>query len=180
MRVLAFDLGTKTGWAYYDSDLVVDMNEANKVVTSGAYDISSKRIENVGYKFIRFKRFVHDLIQAYLPQKIVFEEVRFHSMKATDAAHLYGALQSILLMACDGHYKPIPYEGIPPATAKKFITGKGNADKNAVVNAIRSLGFKPKSHDESDAIAVLLTEIYKDNTPCIKPTQHKRSRKSNG
>ena len=44
-------------------------------------------------------------------------------------------------------------------TIKRFATGKGNADKAAVIDAIRSRGFAPRDYNEADALAILLWAI---------------------
>jgi crossover junction endodeoxyribonuclease RuvC len=49
----------------------------------------------------------------------------------------------------------IPYCGVPVATIKRHITGKGNADKGAVIAAVRALGFDPVDDNEADALALL-------------------------
>ena len=41
-------------------------------------------------------------------------------------------------------------------TIKRFIAGKGNADKSAVIAAVRERGFSPADDNEADAIAILL------------------------
>jgi Holliday junction resolvasome RuvABC endonuclease subunit len=48
---------------------------------------------------------------------------------------------------------------VPVGTIKRFITGKGNADKQAVIDAVRARGFQPKDDNEADAIAILLWAI---------------------
>jgi Holliday junction resolvasome RuvABC endonuclease subunit len=55
---------------------------------------------------------------------------------------------------CD-HYG-IPYQGVPVGTIKRHVTGKGNADKAAVIAAIRTRGFNPTDDNEADALAILL------------------------
>jgi Holliday junction resolvasome RuvABC endonuclease subunit len=44
---------------------------------------------------------------------------------------------------------------VPVGTIKKHITGKGNADKLAVIKAVQALGFNPKDDNEADALALL-------------------------
>ena len=84
--------------------------------------------------------------------RIVFEEVRAHA--GTDAAHLYGGFLATLTAWCE--QQGIPYEGVPVGTIKRFATGKGNADKAAMIAAIRARGFSPVDDNEADAIALLL------------------------
>ena len=40
-------------------------------------------------------------------------------------------------------------------TIKRHIAGKGNADKQAVIDAVRRLGFSPADDNEADALALL-------------------------
>ncbi len=50
----------------------------------------------------------------------------------------------------------VAYSGVPVGTWKRHACGKGNADKQAVIAAMRSLGFEPADDNEADAIAILL------------------------
>ena len=54
---------------------------------------------------------------------------------------------------CEHHQ--IPYQGIPVGTIKKHITGKGNASKEQVIDAVRQKGFLPVDHNEADSLALL-------------------------
>ena len=51
---------------------------------------------------------------------------------------------------------------MPVGTIKRFIAGKGNADKAAVIAAVRDRGFVPADDNEADAIAILLWAIETD------------------
>ena len=82
---------------------------------------------------------------------VYFEEVRRHI--GVDAAHCYGGFKAILTTFCE--VNGIPYQGVPVGTIKKHITGKGNADKLAVIKAVQALGFNPKDDNEADALALL-------------------------
>ncbi len=44
----------------------------------------------------------------------------------------------------------------PVGTIKRFVTGRGNADKAAVIEAVRVRGYSPVDDNEADAIAILL------------------------
>ena len=52
--------------------------------------------------------------------------------------------------------RAIAYQGVPVGTIKHFITGKGNSNKQAVIEAVRARGFRPADDNEADAIAILL------------------------
>ncbi len=82
----------------------------------------------------------------------VVEEVRRHA--ATDAAHVYGGLMATLTAWAEE--QGVPYQGVPVGTIKRHITGKGNADKRAVIAAVRARGYHPTDDNEADAIALLL------------------------
>jgi len=49
----------------------------------------------------------------------------------------------------------ITWLGVPVGTIKRHATGKGNADKEAMVVAARARGFSPADDNEADAIAIL-------------------------
>ena len=83
---------------------------------------------------------------------IHYEEVRRHA--GTDASHVYGGLLATLTAWCEEH--DIPYGGVPVGTWKRHACGKGNADKAAVIAAMRARGFEPADDNEADAIAILL------------------------
>ena len=75
----------------------------------------------------------------------------------TDAAHIYGGFLAHLTAWCEE--RELPYEGVPVATIKRFATGKGNASKEAVIDAIKARGFQPADDNEADALAILLWAI---------------------
>ncbi|MCX7865170.1 MAG: hypothetical protein N2423_09090, partial [Novosphingobium sp.] len=70
------------------------------------------------------------------------------------AAHVYGGMLAVLTAWCEEHL--VAYQGVPVGTIKRFITGKGNADKQAMIVAMRERGFEPEDDNEADAIAILL------------------------
>ena len=80
-----------------------------------------------------------------------FEEVRRHP--STDASHVYGGFLGLLTAFAEHHQ--IPYQGVPVGTIKKHATGKGNANKDAMVAAMRALGHQPVDDNEADALALL-------------------------
>lgn len=140
-QTIALDLGTTTGWAVGKPGMVI----------SGTCTFKPGRYDGGGMRFLRFRRWAEDLIASERPQAIYFEEVRRHA--GTDAAHIYGGLLGILTAICEE--LGIPYQGVPVGTIKKHATGKGNADKAAMIGAMRAAGFAPKDDNEADALALL-------------------------
>ena len=65
-----------------------------------------------------------------------------------------GRAGTTLTAGCEQH--GVAYQGVPVGTIKRHVTGKGNADKAAVIAAVRARGFNPADDNEADAIAILL------------------------
>ena len=96
-------------------------------------------------------REMHDLIELTTGW---FEEVRAH--KGVDAAHVYGGLMATLQAWSED--KGVPCAGVPVGVIKKFATGKGNANKEAMMAAMRELGFDVVDDNHADAIALWLCQ----------------------
>jgi hypothetical protein len=145
--ILAVDLGTITGWA---------ARVSSGIIESGTVSFRPSRYDGGGMRYLRFRAWLDD-ISANAPglSAIYFEEVRRHA--GTDAAHVYGGLLATLTAWCE--QREIAYQGVPVGTIKKFIASKGNADKQAVMNAVRARGHQPADDNEADAIAILLWSI---------------------
>jgi len=142
--VLALDLGTQTGWALHGRDCII---------TSGTEHFQPQRFEGGGMRFLRFKRWLTEIKQTTDGiDSLYFEEVRRHA--GVDAAHAYGGFMAHLTAWCEHH--AIPYQGVPVGTIKKHATGKGNATKAAMLDAMRDQGFQPEDDNEADALALLL------------------------
>jgi Holliday junction resolvasome RuvABC endonuclease subunit len=137
-NILCLDLGTTTGWASLN----------NKMVTSGTISFKPQRFEGGGMRYLRFEHWLNEIAPI---NAVYFEEVRKHL--GVDAAHVYGGFLSHLTSWCEEH--KIPYQGIPVTTIKKFISGRGNASKEEVINKITSRGYLPQDDNEADAIALL-------------------------
>lgn len=141
--ILALDLGTKCGWAIQQAG----------VVTSGSQPFNPQRFEGGGMRYLRFKRWIQEVGGGGVVEAVYFEEVRRHM--GVDAAHCYGGFMAHLTAWCEAQTPKIPYQGIPVGTIKKHYTGKGNADKQAMVEAARRHGHSPADDNEADALALL-------------------------
>ena len=141
--ILALDLGTHTGWALHQLD---------STITSGTERFKPQRFEGGGMRFLRFKRWLNELLSnSGHINAVYFEEVRRHA--GVDAAHAYGGFMGHLTAWCEHHN--IPYQGVPVGTIKKHATGKGNAGKDEMIASIRARGHTPVDDNEADALALL-------------------------
>jgi Holliday junction resolvasome RuvABC endonuclease subunit len=141
---LALDLGTTTGWA---------VRTARCRILHGTAEFRPSRYEGGGMRYLRFGRWLDQTLEITGSIDAVYvEEVRRHI--GTDAAHVYGGLLATLTAWCEEN--GIPYQGVPVGTIKRYATGKGNADKAAMIAAVRERGFEPADDNEADAIAILL------------------------
>jgi Holliday junction resolvasome RuvABC endonuclease subunit len=152
MNVLALDLGTKTGWA---------LLQAGKI-SSGSVSFATNKLAGFGVRFLNFRNWLLEMLKKHVIDMVVFEEVFNHA--GVYAAHVYGGFVAILTSICES--LRIPYRGFGVKTIKKFATGNGNANKQDVINAVQTNGYKPTDDNEADAIALaLLTEniLIKEN-----------------
>lgn len=141
--ILALDLGTATGWA---------VRGADGGVTHGTASFRPGRYEGGGMRYLRFTRWLDEMsVLVGRPATIFFEEVRRHA--GTDAAHIYGGLMATLTAWCE--LRGVPYHGVPVGTIKRHATGKGNAPKEAMIEAIKRRGFTPEDDNAADALALL-------------------------
>lgn len=141
--VLCLDLGTTTGWA---------MQTPDGRILSGIISFKPQRFEGGGMRYLRFERWleeINDPVNVF--SSIYFEEVRRHL--GVDAAHAYGGFMAALTAWCER--KGIPYSGVPVGTIKAHATGKGNASKEKVLDAVKAKGHHPADDNEADAIALL-------------------------
>ena len=143
MTILCLDLGHRAGWA---------LQSADGIITSGTAEFRQDRWQGGGIKFLRFKIWLTEIKNcAGGVDLVVYEAVRRHA--GVDASHAFGGWLAILTSWCEHH--GIAYEGVPVGTIKRHIAGKGNADKAAVIAAVKALGFAPADDNEADALALL-------------------------
>ena len=139
---LALDLGTTTGWAMH---LPCGSN------VSGSQSFKPDRYSGAGMRYLVFRKWLDTLYSMYPFEAIYFEEVRRHA--GVDAAHAYGGFMAHLQAWAED--KQVPYAGVPVGTIKKHMTGKGNANKEAMIQAARDKGHQPVDDNEADAIGLL-------------------------
>lgn len=148
--ILALDLGTTMGWACRPTD---------GTVAHGWVSLKGGRFEGGGMRFLRFSRWLSEIrTNVGEINAVYFEEVRRHA--STDAAHVYGGLMATLTAWCEQNQ--VPYQGVPVGTIKRHATGRGNADKAAVIEAIQAKGHPVTNDNEADALALLYWAIEEE------------------
>lgn len=140
MKLLALDLGSITGFASGVDDKILKSDTRNWIGRDKWFSNES---------FANFFNWIHPIVKNY--DKVIVERPNshmpgFHAVRV--AFGMYGVLQAV----CGGWQKEI----IPVSATeiKKFWTGDGRADKEAMVSHAVMRGFKPKDHNEADAIAI--------------------------
>ena len=142
MSILTLDLGKQTGWAILHDG----------IIQSGSESFHGSRFSGGGMHFLKFRSWLN-LIKEKFPKikTVYFEEVRRHL--GTDAAHCYGGFLAHLTAWCEENH--VSYQGVPVKTIKRFITGKGNASKADVIDAVQGRGFFPIDDNEADSLALM-------------------------
>lgn len=146
MKILGIDPGTKCGWAVLDD---------GRRIASGVWDLSSKRHEGGGMRFVRLRCYLDEIAGLGI-DAVGYEEVRRHM--GVDAAHVYGGVVATIQAWCErrpGSSLQLPYRGVPVGTVKKVATGKGNAKKDQMCAAVVGwFGYEPKDDNEADALFI--------------------------
>jgi crossover junction endodeoxyribonuclease RuvC len=146
MHILTLDLGKQTGWAILHDG----------IIQSGSESFHSSRFNGGGMIFLNFRSWLNSMKEKFENiSAVYFEEVRRHL--GTDAAHCYGGFLAHLTAWCEENN--IPYQGVPVKTIKHFITGKGNASKAEVIEAVKNKGFVPQDDNEADSIALMFLTL---------------------
>lgn len=147
MKILALDPAEICGWA-------IDKN------LYGIWNLKIKRDESSGMKLVKFKAKINEICNLMNIELIVFERPggRFKNDIISHAK-----FQAIIEDYCLSNN--IQYKGYSSKEIKKFASGKGNANKNEMVEAAKKkFNYEGEDHNEADAICLLNLAIseFKD------------------
>ena len=156
MIYIGIDPGLHCGWAM--------LSATGQRLASGAWDLSSKRHEGAGMRWLRLRRYLSELICEEVRWSstarsfvLGYEEVARHA--GTDAAHVYGACIGEVQSWCE--LNAVPYRGLPVATVKRAATGKGNASKEMMCMAALLVWRLPLPIDDNEADALWIAETLR-------------------
>ena len=157
--ILALDPATRTGWAFIDVD---------GSICSGAEDFGE--IESHGARVRAFGDWVVSTLDELQPAVVAYEvpAVGLSNRVSGNVSRLllgafYGQITAALHMRDTAGYP------LAPADVKKHVTGFGSAAKSLVAKRIRDGGFDPATHDEADALAVLLLACERLKVSTTRP-----------
>lgn len=124
-RILAFDLGTTTGWAYHDTAAPAMFCDSIRLATAKEVTAWGKsRLTRRGDPRIqRFFDFVKEMVSRHAPQVVCFEDVQFSTF--TGQTQMWASLRAALWLAVGNTFT----ECIGVSALKKFATGSGAATK---------------------------------------------------
>ena len=135
MKILSLDIASTTGWAM-DTQIY------------GTWDFKTKKDESMGMKLIRFKSKLKE-VHSLDPLDIIIYE-RPAGKHANSIIH-QAKLIAILEQFCEENN--IEYRAFSASEIKKFATGKGNANKQAMIDTAKSkYGYTGNDDNEADAI----------------------------
>jgi hypothetical protein len=139
MNILALDLATKTGWA-------TNINR-----TSGIQTFDVRRGESPGMRFLRCRGWLSEMQNLLgVIDVIVYEQAHHRGGAAT--ACCVGLVSTVQTFAAEQN---IELMAVHTGELKRWATGKGNANKQAMVQAARTRGWDPSDDNEADAQLLL-------------------------
>lgn len=141
-RILALDLATRTGWAHSCGQ-------------SGVQDFSPHRGDSPGMRWIEFAAWLRRLLDAAPADVIAYEQAHHRGGAPTHVAH--SLISQVEIVAAE---RKCELTNRHTATIKKHATGKGNADKAAMVVAARSRWPEHEGAlDDNEADALWLLDL---------------------
>lgn len=141
--ILALDLSTKTGWATPHA--------------SGVWDLSVRRDESSGMRLIRLRGKLNELASLEPITLVVFEAARHAAPGMQGALSVQSELQGLVKVWCHDHGHE--YRGYSPSEIKKHATGKGNSNKQAMVDAAQGKWPDKGPLDDNEADALWLLDL---------------------
>lgn len=150
--VLGLDVSmNSTGWAVLLND-----NGNVQYVDSGVIKVNTKQTH--GQRLRQQRNSFKGIVEKYNPKFVAREAGFSQHRKSTQALFkAYGVAEEF--------FSELNLVEYPASTIKKYVTGKGKANKEEVEESIRKIlglqDYEFASDDESDAIAVALTFLFK-------------------
>ena len=136
INILAIDQASACGWATKNG--------------SGTWNLKTMKDESSGMKGLRFRAKLKEICELENINLIAYERVA--GMHANSIIHS-AKMVAIIEVFCEEN--GIQYRAYSAPAIKKFATGKGNANKEAMVAAAGlKYGYMGKDDNEADALHI--------------------------
>lgn len=142
MNILALDPATHCGFAH-------------SCGASGTWDLSIRRDESAGMRIVRLAGKLNEIRKLGI-ELLVFESARNAGPKMQGALVVQAELQGLIKYWCEQN--KVQYRGYSPSEIKKHATGKGNANKDAMLAAAKAK-WPSFTGDDNEADAKFLLEL---------------------
>lgn len=144
MKILALDPSTHCGFAHSSGPC-------------GTFDLSIRRDESKGMRFIRLVGKLNDILRAVGVDVLVYEAARHAGMKMIGALVVQAELQGVIVHWCEEN--KLEYRGYSPSEIKKHATGSGNANKELMLRSAIHRWPDKDIPDDNTADALWLLDL---------------------
>lgn len=136
-KILAIDQASNCGWCCGDN-------------LYGCWDFRTRKDESAGMKMIRFRSKLREVIEAERIELVVYERVA-----GQHAAAIIHSAKMVAIIETMCEELGIQYIAYSAGEIKRFATGKGNANKLAMIEAAKKKhGYEGDNDNEADAIFI--------------------------
>lgn len=147
MKILSLDLAVTTGWAYTNTD--------TSELQGGVWDLKPKRGSSQGMKLILLRSHIQGMIEATSGvDLIVYEKPAGRFMTGVISV---AEMVSVVKLFCEDN--SINYTSYRPTEVKKYATGKGNCNKDAMVQEAKRRWPHLNIIDDNMADALLMLSL---------------------
>jgi Holliday junction resolvasome RuvABC endonuclease subunit len=144
MKILAIDPATNCGFAH-------------SCGICGTWDLSIRRDESAGMRLIRLRSKLNEIRDGAGIETVIFEAARHAAPKMQGALVIQAMLQGVIVLWCEEN--KIEYKGLSPSEIKKHATGKGNANKEAMIAAAKAKWPAKVIGDDNTADALWILDM---------------------
>ena len=140
MKLLALDLATQVGFAFFDGD--------QKVIQSGSFSLGSRLSRSQRMRVLRL--WLDAFARHSSSLRIAMEGPAYggHHLRHSIA------LASVVELFAEEH--KVPLQEVPPSTLKKHATKKGNASKEEMIDTAQEKWPDITIQDDNHADALLI------------------------
>tara|TARA_R110002074_G_scaffold114748_2_gene245295 strand:- start:577 stop:1020 length:444 start_codon:yes stop_codon:yes gene_type:complete len=143
MKILSLDIASTTGWCL-DKYLY------------GTWDFKTRKDESMGMKLIRFLAKLKEVYELEKFDIVVYERpAGRHAHAIIHQAKLIGVLEQF----CEENN--VEYKSYSASEIKKFATGKGNANKQQMIDAAKHK-YHYLGNDDNEADAMHMRYLAKE------------------